>query len=318
MKIMFDTVNLKASREEVSGEDFLNRIAPRLDPDSVAEHSQNGTVYVTGSIGGLKVSVNDWQVRVKDGSLCKWQLGDNYKSMGRRDVERAIERLSDALGLPMERAIVTRLDVGVTIPMKEPVANYISHLGAMSRATRLLQPHSLYYCRHGKDEILTFYDKNREQRDSRMPVPDLYKESNVLRYEQRYIHRLPSLLNVEQVTGAMLYDESFYMALLDRWLDGYKSIEKINDITLNFQAMKSKRDLNRMGILALVEQWGGEVEMIARIKEAQKSGILTPKQALDLRKGVKDACKVRDGMTMPSEAIAELDKKIVTAIRYYR
>ena len=130
--------------------------------------------------------------------------------------------------------------------------------------------------------------------------------------------RLPHLLGVAQVTGAMLYDERFYISLLNRWREAYQAIRKINEITLNFQAMKTKRDLQKMGILALVEQWGGEVETIAHINEAQKRGDLTAKQAFDLRQGVKDACKVKDGLTATSEAISELDKKIAEAIRFYR
>lgn len=82
--------------------------------------------------------------------------------------------------------------------------------------------------------------------------------------------------------------------------------------------MTSKQKLYKMGVLAMVERVGGEVEMIAEINEAQKRGELTPKQAYDLRQAVKDACKVREGLTVPSEAITELDKKISEAVRYYR
>lgn len=82
--------------------------------------------------------------------------------------------------------------------------------------------------------------------------------------------------------------------------------------------MRNKQQLYKMGVLAMVERVGGEMEMIAHINEAQKRGDLTAKQAFDLRQAVKDACKVRDGLTAPTEAITELDKKIAEAIRYYR
>ena len=38
-------------------------------------------------------------------------------------------------------------------------------------------------------------------------------------------------------------------------------------------------------------------------------------QAFDLTTAVKEACKVREGLTAPSEAITELDKKIAEADR---
>ena len=121
---MLDTVNFKLTQAEVEGVDFLNEITPYLNPEGVAFHDYNGQQVVTGKTGNLSVSISPYQVRVKDGSLCKWMLGDNYQVMGRADIKRAVERLSDTLHLPMDRAIITRLDVGLSIPVREPNANY--------------------------------------------------------------------------------------------------------------------------------------------------------------------------------------------------
>ena len=316
---MLDTINFKLTAAEVEGVDFLAEIPPHLNPEGLALHDFGGQQVVTGMLGNLKVSINPYQVRIKDGSLCKWMLGDNYQAMGRRDIQRAVERLSDTLHLPIERAIITRLDVGLTIPVKQPIENYLNHLGLLNYSKRVqTDAETLYYHRHQQAERLCFYDKNREQRANGDTIPDLYRGRQVLRYEQRYIKQLPRLFNVAEVTGAMLYDEAFYIGLLNRWRDTYRAIRKINEITINFQAMKSKKDLQKMGVLALVEQWGGEVEMIAHINEAQRRGDLTSKQAFDLRQAVKEACQAREGLTMPTEAIAELDKKINEAIRFYR
>lgn len=82
--------------------------------------------------------------------------------------------------------------------------------------------------------------------------------------------------------------------------------------------MMTKRDMQRMGILMLIEHWGGEVEVIAKIKEAQKCGDLSTKQATTLIETIKETCKAREGMTMPNEIITELDKKIAEAVRRYR
>ena len=73
-----------------------------------------------------------------------------------------------------------------------------------------------------------------------------------------------------------------------------------------------------MGLLSLVEQAGGQLEMIAQINEAAKRGELTKKQAYDLRQAVNDACKVREGLTVQNEAIQELDKKVMEAVKFYR
>lgn len=315
---MLDTVNFKMTRAEVEGVDFLQEITPYLNPEGLGVHHYDGYDVVTGNLENLKVAISPHQIRVKDGSMCKFMLGDNYQALTRADVKKAVERLSDTLHLPFDRALITRLDVGLCLVVKQPTANYFNHLGVLNYAQRLQQPNSLYYHRHRQAERLCFYDKNRESRGHREEIPDLYRTANVLRYEQRYMARLPYLLGVPQVTGAMLYDEEFYISLCNRWREAYTAIRKVNEITLNFDFMRTKQQLNKMGVLALVEQMGGEVNMIAHINEAQKRGTLTAKQAFDLRQAVKDACNVREGITAPSEAITELDKKIAEAIRFYR
>ena len=313
---MFDTVNLKITRNEVAGVDFLSEIPCYLDSGSLAVHTFSDGEVITGTLGNLKVSLNEYQVKVKDGSLCKWYLGNNFQTMGRKDTKMAIEKLSDTLHLPINKAAVTRLDIAQNFIVKHHTDVYFNHLGLLKNATRLVEPNCLYYNKTGLR--IAFYDKNREQKANREPIPELYDGRNVLRYEQRYTQRVARQLNVLEVTGAMLYDEDFYIFLINRWRDYYKDIQKINDVSLNFQAMKTKQNLYRMGVLSLIEQMGGELAMMEQISEAQKQGKLSRKQAFDLKQAVQDACKVRDGLTMPNEAIKELDKKVSEAVKFYR
>lgn len=311
---MYDTVFLRLTQSEVQGVDFLSEIPCRLA--DVVEHTFRDGVVVTGRVGNLKVSLNDYQIKVKDGSLCRFYLGDNFKTMGRKDTQRAIEKLSDELHLPMNLATVTRIDVAQNFCTKHPPEVYMNHLGLLKYATRLQEPHGVYYSQTGGR--LAFYDKNHEQKNKREPIPELYEGRNVLRYEQRYTQRLARQFGVSWVTGSMLYDESFYIGLLNRWRDTYKQIQKINDVVFNFEAMKTRQQFYRMGVLSLIEQAGGQVEMMAQIGEAQKRGELTKKQAYDLRQTINDVCKVRDGLMVKSDAIAELDKKVSEAVRFYR
>lgn len=313
---MFDTVNMRLTRTEVAGVDFISEVPCYLDSDSVAVHTFSDGEVITGTLGNLKVSLNAYQVRVKDGSLCKWFLGNNFQTIGRKDTQRAIEKLSDTLHLPMEKATVTRLDIAQNFIVRNPVEIYFHHLGLLKNATRLVEPHSIYYNMAGLR--MAFYDKNREQKANREPIPDLYNGRNVLRYEQRYTQRIARQLNVLEVKGSMLYDEAFYISLLNRWRDDYKDIQKINDVSLNFQAMKTKQNLYRMGVLSLIQQMGGQMAMIEQIAEAQKRGELSRKQAYDLKQAVQDACTLREGFTEPNDAIQELDKKVSEAVRFYR
>jgi hypothetical protein len=47
-------------------------------------------------------------------------------------------------------------------------------------------------------------------------------------------------------------------------------------------------------------------------------GELSNKQAYDLRMAISEACKVEDGLTVQSDVIAELDRKVNDAVRFYR
>ena len=200
--------------------------------------------------------------------------------------------------------------------MKHPPSVYLQHLGVLKGAARLEEPNTLYYRK--KDCGLCFYDKAREQKAKRETLPELFEGRNVLRYEQRYIGRLARHLGVPEVRASMLYNEAFYIDLLNRWRDDYKAIQKINDVQLNFDCMRNKKDLNRMGLLSLVERVGGLNAMMNQITEAQQQGKLNRKQAFDLRQAIKEACAVKDGLVVENEAIAELNKKVVEAVRFYR
>lgn len=311
---MYDTIYFRLTQAEVQGVDFLEETPCYLQ--DVAEHNFNDGLVLTGNVENLKVSLNHFQVKVKDGSLCKYYMGDNFKAMGRKDTQRAIEKLSDALHLPMSLAAVTRIDVAQNFCTKHPPEVYFNHLGLLKYATRLQEPNGVYYSQTGGR--LAFYDKNREQKTKHEPIPELYEGRNVLRYEQRYTQRLARQFSLPEVTGSLLYDEAFYIKILCKWRDTYKEIQKINDVAYNFEAMKTKQQLYRMGVLSLIEQAGGQVEMLAQIAEAQKRGELTKKQAFDLRATINDVCQIRDGLTLPNEAIKELDKKINEAVRFFR
>ena len=310
---MFDTVNLRL-QSGVVGVDFLAD-TPRF-LEEVGEHVYGDDVVITGRLGGLKVSLNSYRVKIGEGSLCKWYLGDNYNTMGRGDTQRAFEKLSDTLHLPIDKAVVTRMDIAQNFICKYPVEVYLNHLGVLKYAKRLVEPTGLYYVLNGGR--LCFYDKNKESRGKGEPIPDLFKERNVLRYEQRYTKRISKQLKMYEVLGCDLYSEQVYTELLKLWKQAYFSINKINDVILNFECVKTKTDLYKMGVLALMEQMGGQTQMLQFVSEAQKKGDLTSKQAYDIRKVFNEASKVKGELVVKNDAIEELDRCVREAVRFYR
>ena len=107
---MYDNIDLKLCIEEAGGVDFLHDLPERLS--SLRKTTfENGNEVITGYLGLMKVKVTAQSVKIVDSSLCKWFLGDNFQGLTRGDTMRAIEKLSDLLLLPMDRAMVSRIDV---------------------------------------------------------------------------------------------------------------------------------------------------------------------------------------------------------------
>lgn len=312
---MYDNIDFRLGVEAARGVDLL-RDTPRYF-NVTGEHYFDGGTVISGGLDGYKISVSERGVNIKDGSLCKYYLGDNFQTLGRGDTKRAIERLSDTLHLPISEAKVTRLDVAQNFIMNHPPTVYMNHLGELKYSKRAMcADSSLYY--YQSKGLLIFYDKIREQKAKGNQIPTLYTDRNTLRYEQRYKKRLSQTFNVEAVTGGMLYDERFYIDVVTRWRESYTAIKKINDVSLNFEAMKGKKDLYTLGVLALAEMMGGELDLIDQINEAQQSGYLGKKQAFDIRQAVKDAFRHRQDIITSNEAINELSQKVTEATQFYR
>lgn len=307
---------MRLAAYDAPGSNFLKELPGRVEVTAEHSYQEGGAIVLTGIIpgsygGGLKVSITQAAVSVKDSSLAKWLLGDNVQIMSRGDMETAIDAISDCLGLPMNKAIVTRIDVANNFIMRCPPAVYFSHLGLLRYATRLQEPNGLYY-KSGAGR-LAFYDKNQELRATGAEIPEICRGQNMLRYERRFTTRIPHYLNRPEIMAGDLYNGGFYSMIVTKWEQGYKDIEKINDYTLNPQAMKSKKEFDRAARLALVEKMGGELSTLQMVKEMQQRGDLTKKQAHDMRATIKEACNSGMSITTPNEVIKELDSKIAAA-----
>lgn len=312
---MFDTIHFRLQQTDLQSRvDFLGDL-PGLLTDVATTERENGSRWIKGNLGNLTINANDFSMFVGYGSLCKWYLGDNFKALGMGDTKRAIECLSDMLHLPMSEAAITRVDVAGNFIMRYPASVYFDYLGDLRATKRLQQPDGVYYRQNNKQAL--FYDKLKEEKKHREPIPELYAGKNVLRYEHRLIGRLPKVLKVPEVKAAMLYQREFYNTLLNQWSDTYKAIYKISKPIIDFKMVTTKKDLFKWGLLAGIERVGGQTEMLRQIAEAQKRGELTNKQAYDLRAAVKSACLADGGMATESDAIQELDMKVAEAVKMF-
>ncbi len=312
---MYDNIDLSLQREQAGCIDLLAEIPLLLEKTSEHSFNDGESVTISGFIDNLKVNVTEKRVKIIENSLCKWYLGENFQTLSRGDTKRAIEKMSDLIHLPMQKADVTRIDLAQNFIVKLETPVYYNHLGLLQYYSRLEQNRGLYY--NNNNRKLIFYDKVAEYKHKNLPVPEMYQNRNVLRYEMRFTRQLLKQFNTAHLRAEKLYDEQFYINIINRWYDEYKNINKIrNQNNIDFTMIDTKEKLKLQGVLLLIHQQGGEIEFYKSISEAQKKGELTKKQAFDLRNLIKEAGKSKL-LTSESDVITELDKKIKEAVKFY-
>jgi hypothetical protein len=120
---MYDTVVL---RKEGA---FLESVPSLLY--GVKEHLKDEMFYVSGyTNGGQQIWVYPDNIKFA-GSLPKFHMDNNIKSIGRKQTQRAIENLSDTFSVDFINADVTRFDVGLTIQTKLYTRDILPSYGAI-------------------------------------------------------------------------------------------------------------------------------------------------------------------------------------------
>lgn len=309
---MFDNTDFNYTNSATPGINFLQTI-----PQYLTKVTSNGNTefgeYVNGYLDTLKVKVTENGFNVKDSSICKYYLGDNFKTLSKGDYKRAIEKISDSLHLPFHLANVTRIDLAQNFIMQYESNLYYPYLGESQYYKRLEQNNGLYY--NNKKRQLLFYGKVQEQKDKRQPIPELYQYRNVLRFEMRFISRLREQFNRNEITAGLLYDELFYRDLVKRWKNEYFNIQKINN---KFNTMKptgsTKELIENLALFQIIE--AGQPTILSTIKQWQKTGEIDKHQAQRLREAIKEIAQ-RPINEAGNDLINELNRKVKEAARNY-
>lgn len=227
---MYDNLHIRFSALGESTSGVVNRLQGAKQTIDV----ETGEVRTFGYLGGLRVSVYGSGLYIV-GSLAKYYNGGNIYTLNRKDTERAVEKLSDELGLDVSTAKVTSLEFGDAFLMEHNVGEYLKRLESMPRMMRNPQESTLYFQTKGIEnpKKAVFYDKGIELRKKKEPLPDGFKGQNILRYEIRFKNRLPQQIGWSEVNLSTLYDRAFYRKMLDLYQATYFSINKRKTLRLS-------------------------------------------------------------------------------------
>jgi len=307
---MYDNIDFVITSENSPGVDFLATVPQHLT--QVTNHFNQYGNYITGTLENLEISVSETRVKISKGSLCKFYLGDNFKTLTRGDTKRAIQKISDTLNLPFDRSTVTRIDFAQNLIMKYDEAIYYPYLGQSQYYKRLEQNNGLYFTNSLRQKV--FYGKVYEQKQKRQPIPEIYQNRNVLRFELRFKKKLPEQFERNEITGKTLTDEVFYSSLVKRWKQEYLDIHKINSKIQQMKPTGSIKELaENLALFQVIEI--GQPQILTTIKQWQETSEITKKQASDLKQWIKKISKT--GSDEVTSLITELDTKIKEAARFY-
>ncbi|GAA4434243.1 hypothetical protein GCM10023188_24950 [Pontibacter saemangeumensis] len=308
---MIDTTKLYLSQEQ-AGSSVWDCL-PFLTNLSETYRQDTGQTYVAGHIGNLRIGVFEHGISIA-GSLPKFYLGTNLYTLNRSDSRRAFEMMADTLHLPVQKATVSRVDIGMNLLTNCKPELYYPYLGQSSYYNRLTQPKSISYQNNLRSK--KFYNKIAESKSTGTAIPAIYQGKHVLRYEVCYTQRLCKQFNRALITPGTLIDEAFYMSLIDRFVKEYESIKKIGIPKMDKMKMRTPKGFwEQVSTLAIPLL--GQENLLSLLEEMKaENGFSTDRNYYR----IKDELIKRAGQTSTEqpELIQELNKKVARAKQSYR
>ena len=309
---MFDTLKLYLIQDSVRDIDFLAEVPVYLE--NITAHEKQDQIHYSGSLKNLRIYVSERGVSIQ-GSLAKYYLSDNIQTLRRQDTEQAIQKLSDDLHLPIDEAQVSRVDFAHNFIMQYEPKVYYPYLGESQYFKRYIQPESLYYKNGNRTKL--FYDKPTEAKSKGYKIPEVWTLKNVLRYEIRYRRRLNKQLKEPEIKAGTLYEEKFYIKLINRYVSDFKSIHKHSEIKLDTDNMSTPKDFwDQMALMKIQEiSQSGAVDLVEELRA--KDVLDKPEYYSRLKKQIRDKSK-KYSASDSTPLIEELESKISALKRYYR
>ena len=147
-------------------------------------------------------------------------------------------------------------------------------------------------------------------------IPEVFQGRNVLRYELRFTSRLKRQFGSE-IKALDLYNENFYIEIVNRWQNAYFEIRKLNRFKMDSIKIENVKGLlNQLALIGL-EAVGGEQAVLEMLENERESGTLDRFQF----KRFKDKLSTlttNEKYFEPNDCILELDRKVSQAAKYYR
>ncbi|WP_345007275.1 phage/plasmid replication domain-containing protein [Snuella lapsa] len=241
-----------------------------------------------------------------NGSLPKFYHGNNLIHLDWSTTKDAIQELSDNLNVDISKAVLTRVDFGVNIPLNHHVYEYTESLLAFPRLVTMRFRDSVTFFNKIDSRNFIFYDKvkelNKRRGRTENNLPYNLKE-NILRYEIQLKKNLKIRFGIKKVRVKDLFRDTVQNKLVDYWFKGYEKVEKMAlgtdpDYMLKeyngLQKYMSYHGLERLGydrVIGKISEQNFEVKN-SRVKRSKMRGsikkLLKEVEENGLDKGILD------------------------------
>lgn len=311
---MIDTIFLEIKERELDVPiSFKEEVSCKININDRLSSNEK----IVGHLENMLIEINGSTLKIR-GSLSKWYKGNNVYGITFKEVKEAITDLENVLGVPLERAKITRLDIADSFNMKYKAELYIDHLHYLNGYIRnLATSNCVYFVQKNKSKVsqtlrLCFYDKDKELKDKKDIEGKLAKGSDLghlLRYELR-IKSLRYLFGRE-IRCSDLFSEFFYTDLIDLWFNMYDCVKKerkgLNcNFPLKFNGLKEfQESCERLCV--------GAFNMQEELNIAYLRGEVTAQNKTNVLKRIKE---LENSIAEADEVvplIKELDKKMLEA-----
>jgi hypothetical protein len=213
----------------------------------------------------------------------------------------ALDRLEDVMPVPIWDAYVSRVDLGVTLPVSRLPGVYLARFGSLHRYQQDNYGETVRYRQCNRQVVL--YDKGAETGNGRAgeTLPVEYGGGYGLRVEIRYMGAMAKQFG-GPVTFERLRGKGMYLDGLSRVERTFQAIHKATREGVSVKSRQDARlDLLRTGLKGK----GGAVRYLKEIRANYETGLLS---AIQYHRIKKDIEKIEQGAGRYDAVLSELEE----------
>lgn len=273
---------------------------------------QDGITAFHVKFDNLQIFVSSRGKLSVKGSISKFIFHGNAGIPTRQECIDGIKFLSESLGVDLKDAKLTRIDLGINLPVKHSVSTYTGNFGDLRGAARLEQPDGGLYYKSNK-YTFAFYDKSKEV-ESKNPDDPILNYSPVIRFEIRILKDVKGMLPLSKGTVDEILKKEVWDILVNFLIEKYFAIERKNSLKYDLEdiGITTPKDVKNVSAVIGINDPSFRTDLIREIARRKGNGEITANQASRMKRTVR-ILTTADGLTEQSEIFDDLDISFLKA-----